>query len=118
MPGTVPLSPDKEAAGEIHRTHLLASETLAPAHLPRASRAEPIRADFKRRLRGDKGYSARGFEAAYSLQLEVAKSMLRGMSRVLLVDDVCTEGSTISACMWACGSLVRGWRWSQQPPVR
>jgi len=50
----------------------------------------------KRRLRGDHGYTASRFERAYQRRLLVDGGVPH-LTRIVLVDDVCTEGSTIRA---------------------
>ena len=93
----VPLSPDKAEDGEIHRTRLLARELGRLLGVPMReylTLREPI---SKRRLRGEQGYGATAFELAYRKALDVSPR-LGNYERVALVDDVCTEGSTISAC--------------------
>ncbi len=92
----IPLSPDKDQRGEIHRTRLLARELgrLLGVRVREAlSLSQPI---SKRRLRGDHGYSAALFESAYRQRL-VVDPVAAQLDRVVLVDDVCTEGSTIRA---------------------
>jgi hypothetical protein len=92
----IPLSPDKEAAGEIHRTRLLARELARLLGVPVR---EPLSLDgaiSKRRLRGDQGYSASLFEYVYRRKL-VINDTIDGLQRIALIDDVCTEGSTIRA---------------------
>jgi hypothetical protein len=51
----------------------------------------------KRRLRGRLGYTASEFEQAYASTL-IASERVRSVPSVLLVDDVCTEGSTLGVC--------------------
>jgi predicted amidophosphoribosyltransferase len=86
----IPLSPDKAKSGEIHRTLLLARElarllgTDVKELLPLS---EPI---SKRRL----GLRAEDFEQRYYQVLSVDKAVA-SIGRVLLVDDVCTYGSTL-----------------------
>lgn len=92
----IPLSPDKQANQEIHRTRLLARELaqlLGTDVLELLSLDRPI---SKRKLRGQLGYTARQFEAAYSAALVVDENA-ELLDRVLVVDDVCTEGSTVRA---------------------
>jgi hypothetical protein len=93
---SVPLSPDKEQAGEINRTRLLARELsrlLGTRVREMLELSAPI---SKRRLRGELGYSAAMFECAYRSRL-VVDDAVRSLTRIVLVDDVCTEGSTIRA---------------------
>lgn len=92
----IPLSPDKEAREEIHRTRLLARELaqlLGTDVIELLSLDRPI---SKRRLRGQLGYSAHQFETAYAAALLVDEDA-ELLERVLIVDDVCTEGSTLRA---------------------
>jgi predicted amidophosphoribosyltransferase len=90
----IPLSPDKAAKGELHRTRALAQELAPMLKAPVAeclSLASPV---SKRRLRGLLRYTAMQFEAAYREALKV-KDLPVGAHSVLLLDDVCTGGSTL-----------------------
>lgn len=100
----IPLSPDKEKAEEIHRTRLLAQEL---AHLLDTDVVELLslnRPISKRVLRGQYRYSAQQFETAYSDALELHQDA-ELLGRVLLVDDVCTEGSTLRAAVGRLAEL-------------
>jgi predicted amidophosphoribosyltransferase len=96
----IPLSPDKEKAGEINRTRLLARELcrLLGAHL--ASVLSLSHAISKHKLRIHKGFSVTQFEAKYSEALAV-DTRVREFRRLLLIDDVCTEGSTLRCAVGA-----------------
>jgi predicted amidophosphoribosyltransferase len=90
----VPLSPDKAAKNEIHRTRLLAEE-LGPLLDARVDEllvlTQPI---SKHRLRIQSGLTASQFERLYSETLSV-DPRVRSYERILLLDDVSTEGSTM-----------------------
>ncbi len=93
----VPLSPDKAKLGELHRTLVLSRELGrllgAPVRQWLALSA-PI---SKRKLRAGNGLSAAAFESRLNAVV-TASSQFRTAQRVLLVDDVCTEGSTLRVC--------------------
>ncbi len=90
----IPLSPDKAAAGELHRTRLLAQELSKLLAAPMVELLTLNRPISKRRLRSATGARAVDFEPAYAAALVVDSKASR-FSRILLVDDVCTEGSTL-----------------------
>jgi hypothetical protein len=103
----VPLSPDKAQRDEIHRTLLLARELARLLGVPvreALSLSAPI---SKRRLRGDQGLSPAQFEHAYRQYLVVDPAISQA-SRILLVDDVCTAGSTIRASAQALRAVNPG----------
>jgi predicted amidophosphoribosyltransferase len=90
----IPLSPDKAAKNEIHRTRLLADELARLLDAPvkeLLSLSAPI---SKRRLRTDRGYTANQFEQKYYETLTV-DPRVNSYERLLLLDDVSTEGSTV-----------------------
>ncbi|TDO57349.1 hypothetical protein EV651_11173 [Kribbella sp. VKM Ac-2571] len=100
----VPLSPDKKVAGEVDRTGLLAEELSLLLGVPVRhwlSLSEPI---SKRKLRTGLGFSAAEFEQRYAAAL-VTDAGLAGVQSILLVDDVCTEGSTLRVCATAIGAV-------------
>jgi predicted amidophosphoribosyltransferase len=90
----IPLSPDKAEAGEINRTALLAREMevlLGTPIVDALSLNQPI---SKHKLRTWAGLSAKEFERRYRQALVVSPD-IRNWKRILLLDDVCTEGSTL-----------------------
>lgn len=89
----IPLSPDKARAKEIHRTRLLANELsklMGIDMLDCLSLTSPV---SKRRLL-HLGYSAAYFRDKYYGALSVRRRII-SKKRVLLVDDVSTEGTTL-----------------------
>lgn len=93
----VPLSPDKAKLGELHRTLVLSRELgrlLGSPVRQWLTLSGPI---SKRKLRTGGGLSAAAFEDRYSAAV-TASPKFRTAQRVLLVDDVCTEGSTLRVC--------------------
>jgi phosphoribosylpyrophosphate synthetase len=90
----IPLSPDKAARGELNRTAVLAENlrllTGYPVR-PVLSLADPI---SKRAL----DTTAARFELEYSQRLRVSGDVA-SLDAILLVDDVCTNGSTL-ACAY------------------
>jgi hypothetical protein len=103
----VPLSPDKEAAGELNRTLALATE------LGRLLGGVPVRRSWlwldqplsKKRLRVQRGLTASQFETAYWNALQTSPAVTG--SSILLVDDVCTDGSTFRVCADALAASGR-----------
>lgn len=89
----IPLSPDKASANEIHRTRLLAGELARLLGVRVAEVLSLNRPISKRRLLAAR-YTKLDFERAYLSALEVSEKV-RAFGRVLLLDDVCTEGTTI-----------------------
>jgi predicted amidophosphoribosyltransferase len=90
----VPLSPEKIERGELHRTLVLSKEL---GRLSRVQVSECLALTMpigKRRLGApDPAY----FEAQYLKCLELV-APLPDRGRVLIVDDVCTKGSTLRTC--------------------
>jgi len=89
----VPLSPDKVAAKELHRTRALATELarlLGIRVKELLSLSDPI---SKRRMRLE-GYTTSQFESRYYRYLQVDPAVAN-FGHILLVDDVITHGSTI-----------------------
>jgi predicted amidophosphoribosyltransferase len=94
----IPLSPDKAQKGEIHRTRLLGKEL---ARLLGTRLSEVLSLDHpisKHKLRIHQGLTAGQFELKYSAALCV-DPRAKNLRRVLLLDDVCTEGSTLRSAI-------------------
>jgi predicted amidophosphoribosyltransferase len=100
----VPLSPDKAEKKELHRTLLLAKELARLTDAPAREWLSLTRPVSKRRLRLGQGYGAAAFEGAYAKVLQVDPKAASTVA-VLLVDDVCTEGSTLRVCSEAIHAL-------------
>ena len=90
----IPLSPDKARAGEINRTRLLATELATLLDIPLVNGLSLNRPISKRRMR-QMGYTKVDFETAYFQALEVQRN-LDQFRHLLLLDDVCTHGSTLT----------------------
>lgn len=93
----VPLSPDKAKRNELHRTLHLARELSHLMGVPVRQWLTLTQPVSKRSLRTGLGYGAASFEDAYREQLTVAPGV-SGAERIIVVDDVCTEGSTLRTC--------------------
>jgi len=103
----IPLSPDKAAKGEIHRTRLLTQELSMLLGIPVKQVLKLSKAISKRRMLSD-GYTYAQFEWEYSKALDVGN--VASITRILLVDDVCTYGGTLraaSSALWAKGSNLQ-----------
>ena len=90
----IPLSPEKAAAGELHRAKQLAVELARLLTCPMREALELTRPISKRRMRAA-GYTAAQFQARYASALAIPAAA-RLPKRLLLLDDVCTEGSTLA----------------------
>jgi predicted amidophosphoribosyltransferase len=86
----IPLSPDKATAGELHRTLALANELSQLLGIAVRQSLYLDRPISKRAL----GLPAETFERRYAAALGCS-GMRPRPRRVLLVDDVCTHGSTL-----------------------
>lgn len=90
----IPLSPDKASLGEIDRAALLArsvAELIGARYLHALELTKPL---SKRRFLLDGG-DRHGFESAYYEALDISHAV-NWASRILLIDDVCTRGSTLT----------------------
>jgi hypothetical protein len=105
----VPLSPDKAEKGELHRTRALAHALRPMLKAPVTECLELASPVSKRKLRGADGYSASRFEAAYASALRV-EDLPPETATVLLLDDVCTEGSTLRVTARALRAAIPGLR--------
>jgi hypothetical protein len=90
----IPLSPDKEEAGEIHRTLRLSEELSSLLDVDVADIFELDKPISKRKLQ----VSPASFEKAYWASI-YADEIVSELSRVLLVDDTCTNGSTLNVAI-------------------
>ena len=93
----VPLSPDKAEAGEINRTLLLAKELGRQLGTPVRELLSLSEPTSKRQLRTIDRHPARWFEYIYGQRL-VVDDAVGSLGSIILIDDVCTEGSTLRAC--------------------
>jgi len=91
-------APSREAAGELHRTGTLADELGRVLDVRRCDLLSLSEPTSKRVLRGEHGYTAGRFESTYGRRLLIEPEAER-LTRLILLDDVCTEGSTLSACL-------------------
>ena len=92
----IPLSPDKAALGEKHRTLILAKELSRLLSVPVREMLTLSTGISKRRLLAA-GYTASQFENLYCEALHAKVPI--SAERILLVDDVMTKGSTISQAL-------------------
>jgi predicted amidophosphoribosyltransferase len=93
----IPLSPDKVIAKEINRTRLLASE-LADLLGIEVMEALSLNRSISKRRMLSAGCTRRDFEAAYYAALSVSDK-ITSFNRVLLLDDVCTVGTTLRCAL-------------------
>lgn len=101
----VPLSPEKAARGEIHRTRLLANELGRLLDAPVREWLSLENPVSKRRMLSA-GYSYTDFERRYAASLHVRPS-IASVRRILLVDDFSTRGGTLKVicrAIWAANS--------------
>jgi predicted amidophosphoribosyltransferase len=96
----IPLSPEKIAAGEIHRTKLL-SEALSQLIGVPVVDALRLTAPKGKRIARSLGQSDAQFRSEYSKLLDIDVSALSPSRTIILVDDVCTHGHTMRATLGA-----------------
>jgi predicted amidophosphoribosyltransferase len=90
----VPLSPDKEQAGELHRTRVLASELGLLLGVPVREYLELTVPVSKRRMLAT-GHTLSEFRDKYYAALRV-DSKVSALKHAILLDDVMTRGATAS----------------------
>lgn len=100
----IPLSPDKEQSGEIHRTLLIANELARLVAAPVVEALELDRPISKRSLQR-RGVTDSAFEAAYRAALVLDEDAARDWEAAILVDDVCTKGSTLTVAAEAIAAV-------------
>src|SRR5215207_9658768 len=93
----IPLSPDKKATGQIDRTRILAEELATLIRVPVADLLSLKRPISKRQCLSA-GRSLAHFEQRYHQLLTVDTSIIE-YPRILLLDDVCTNGSTLNCAL-------------------
>jgi len=93
----IPLSPDKKATGQIDRTRILAQELATLIRVPVADLLS-LKGPISKRQCLSAGRSLAHFEQRYHQLLTVDTSIIE-YPRVLLLDDVCTNGSTLNCAL-------------------
>ena len=91
----IPLSPEKVDAKELHRAHALAVQLSLLVRAP-VRQALSLASPVGKRAMLREQRSIQDFETAYREALVVDPMMLKSATTILLVDDVCTRGSTLS----------------------
>lgn len=99
----IPLSPEKVAAGEIHRTMLLAKELSRQIGVPVVDGLR-LTAPKGKRLAMNAGQSFAEFRSDYANLLEVGATELSALGTIIVVDDVSTYGNTLRATINAMRS--------------
>ena len=94
----IPLSPEKVARGEKHRTRHLGRELARLLAVRMREMLSLTSSVSKRRMQAD-GYTVSQFEARYRGALKA--KVPTGARRILLVDDVMTRGSTTAQAIRA-----------------
>ena len=93
----IPLSPDKQSRGQINRTRILAQQLASLLGVAIAD-VLSLRAPISKRQFLSAGLSRFQFEYRYHQLLQVDNS-IRQYPRILLLDDVCTQGSTLDCAL-------------------
>lgn len=100
----IALSPDKVAAGEIHRTKLLSQSLSRQLQVPMLE-AVKLRAPIGKRAAQQAGIAFSDFRTQYASLLDIKVHKLNNLGRIILVDDVCTYGHTLAATVSALRDL-------------
>ena len=93
----IPLSPDKKETGQIDRTRILAHELATLLRVPVAHLLS-LKGPISKRQFLSAGRSLAHFEERYH-QLVTVDATIIEYSRILLLDDVCTQGSTLNCAL-------------------
>jgi len=93
----IPLSPDKQERREINRTKILARELAALLGIKVADQLS-LSAPISKRQLLSAGWTQTQFEYRYYQLLKVDLEV-RKYSRILVLDDVCTNGSTLDCAL-------------------
>ena len=93
----IPLSPDKQEKGQLNRTRILAQALAALLRVTVADVLSLSGAISKRQFLAG-GLTQAQFENRYHQLLHV-DARIRQYPRILLLDDVCTEGSTLNSAL-------------------
>ena len=93
----IPLSPDKKETGQVDRTRILAHELGSLMRVPVASLLS-LKGPISKRHFLSAGRSLAHFEHRYHQLLTVDPSITE-YPRILLLDDVCTKGTTLNCAL-------------------
>ena len=93
----IPLSPDKQTTGQINRTGILAQQLASLLGVPIAD-VLSLRDAISKRQFLSAGLSRSQFEYRYHQLLHVDTAITQHR-RILLLDDVCTHGSTLNCAL-------------------
>jgi predicted amidophosphoribosyltransferase len=93
----IPLSPDKKATGQVDRTRILAHELATLLRVPVANLLS-LKGPISKRQFLSNSRSVAHFEHRYHQLLTVDGSITE-YQRILLLDDVCTQGSTLNCAL-------------------
>lgn len=97
---SIPLSPEKAAAGELDRTAALAGELARLMPGARSRQLLSLSAPISKRRMQAQGYTATEFKQRYRQYLQLDPA-IAGLRRIILLDDAITKGSTLSVAIAA-----------------